>query len=41
LEKLLDEFIAERMDLKKIDMTTKHAFDKLMHDRSAQIAQTT
>merc|ERR1712060_117865 len=39
LEKLLDKFIAERTNLEKEEMNTKHAFDMLMQDLTAQIAQ--
>merc|ERR1712217_604020 len=39
LEKLLDKFIAERTTLEKEEMGTKHAFDMLMQDLTAQIAQ--
>merc|ERR1711920_668550 len=39
LEKLLDKFIAERTTLEKEEMNTKHAFDMLMQDLTAQIAQ--
>merc|ERR1711920_1200028 len=41
LEKLLDKFIAERTELEKEEMNTKHAYDMLMQDLSAQIAQAT
>merc|ERR1712232_482011 len=41
LEKLLDKFIAERTTLEKEEMNTKHAFDMLMQDLKAQIAQAT
>merc|ERR1712217_373365 len=41
LEKLLDKFIAERTTLEKEEMNTKHAFDMLMQDLTAQIAQAT
>merc|ERR1711972_298990 len=39
LEKLLDKFIAERTNLEKGEMNTKHAYDMLMQDLTAQIAQ--
>merc|ERR1711920_63201 len=39
LEKLLDKFIAERTTLEKEEMNTKHAYDMLMQDLTAQIAQ--
>merc|ERR1719203_86018 len=39
LEKLLDKFIDERTSLEKKEMNTKHAFDMLMQDLSAQIEQ--
>merc|ERR1719282_2019801 len=39
LEKLLDKFIAERTTIEKEEMNTKHAFDMLMQDLTAQIAQ--
>jgi len=41
LEKLLDKFIDERTTLEKEEMNSKHAFDMLMQDLSAQIAQAT
>merc|ERR1712066_1094068 len=41
LEKLLDKFIAERTNLEKEEINTKHAFDMLMQDLTAQIAQAT
>merc|ERR1712190_519141 len=41
LEKLLDKFIAERTTLEKEEMNTKHAFDMLMQDLTAQIVQAT
>eukprot|EP00444_Apocalathium_aciculiferum_P056519 CAMPEP_0183598986 /NCGR_PEP_ID=MMETSP0371-20130417/179204_1 /TAXON_ID=268820 /ORGANISM="Peridinium aciculiferum, Strain PAER-2" /LENGTH=723 /DNA_ID=CAMNT_0025811049 /DNA_START=65 /DNA_END=2233 /DNA_ORIENTATION=- len=41
LEKLLDEFIAERTKLEKEEMNAKHAYDMLMQDLTAQIAQAT
>jgi len=41
LEKLLDKFIAERTDLEKTEMNSKHAFDMLMQDLTAQIDQAT
>jgi len=39
LEKLNDKFIDERTTLEKEEMNSKHAFDMLMQDLSAQIAQ--
>merc|ERR1712217_760883 len=39
LQKLLDKFIAERTTLEKEEMNTKHAYDMLMQDLIAQIAQ--
>jgi len=39
LEKLLDKFIAERTTLEKEEMNSKHAYDMLMQDLKAQIAQ--
>merc|ERR1712056_68932 len=39
LEKLLDKFIAERTTLEKEEMNTKHAYDMLIQDLTAQIAQ--
>merc|ERR1719491_1163189 len=41
LEKLLDKFIDERTTLEKEEMNSKHAFDMLMQDQKAQIAQAT
>merc|ERR1712054_355112 len=41
LEKLLDKFIDERTTLEKEEMNSKHAFDMLMQDLNAQIAQAT
>merc|ERR1712151_170925 len=41
LEKLLDKFIAERTQLEKEEMNTKHAYDMLMQDLTAQIDQAT
>jgi len=41
LEKLLDKFIDERTALEKEEMNSKHAFDMLMQDLNAQIAQAT
>jgi hypothetical protein len=41
LEKLLDKFIAERTQLEKEEMNSKHAYDMLMQDLKAQIAQAT
>jgi len=39
LEKLLDKFIDERTNLQKEEMNSKHAYDMLMQDLKAQIAQ--
>ena len=41
LEKLLDKFIDERTTLEKEEMNSKHAYDMLMQDLTAQIAQGT
>jgi len=41
LEKLLDKFIDERTTLGKEEMNSKHAYDMLMQDLNAQIAQGT
>jgi hypothetical protein len=41
LEKLLDKFIDERTTLEKEEMNSKHAFDMLMQDLKAQVAQAT
>merc|ERR1712232_416233 len=41
LEKLLDKFIDERTVLEKEEMNAKHAYDMLMQDLNAQIAQAT
>jgi len=41
LEKLNDKFIDERTTLEKEEMNSKHAFDMLMQDLNAQIAQGT
>jgi len=41
LEKLLDKFIDERTALEKAEMNSKHAYDMLMQDLNAQIAQAT
>merc|ERR1711865_1056581 len=41
LEKLLDKFIDERTNLEKEEMNSKHAYDMLMQDLKAQIAQGT
>merc|ERR1712151_1307045 len=41
LEKLLDKFIDERTNLEKEEMNSKHAYDMLMQDLKAQIAQAT
>merc|ERR1712070_1235718 len=39
--KLLDKFIDERTTLEKEEMNSKHAYDMLMQDLKAQIAQAT
>jgi len=39
LAKLLDKFIAEQTTLEKEEMNSKHAFDMLIQDLTAQIAQ--
>jgi len=39
LEKLLDKFIDERTVLEKEEMNSKHSFDMLIQDLTAQIAQ--
>merc|ERR1719390_518598 len=39
LEKLLDKFVAERTQLEKEEMNSKHAYDMLMQDLKAQIGQ--
>jgi len=39
LEKLLDKFVEERTALEKSEMNSKHAFEMLMQDLAAQIAQ--
>merc|ERR1711865_667643 len=41
LEKLLDKFIDERTTLEKEEMNGRHAYDMLMQDLNAQIAQGT
>merc|ERR1719181_1427654 len=41
LQKLLDKFIDERTTLEKEEMNSKHAFEMLMQDLNAQIAQGT
>merc|ERR1719439_521888 len=41
LEKLLDKFIDESTTLEKEEMNSKHAYDMLMQDLNAQIAQAT
>jgi len=41
LEKLLDKFIDERTVLEKEEMNTKHAYEMLVQDLEAQIAQST
>jgi len=41
LEKLLDKFIDERTTLEKEEMNSRHAYDMLMQDLNAQIAQGT
>jgi len=39
LEKLLDKFVDERTTLQKEEMNSRHAFDMLMQDLKAQVAQ--
>merc|ERR1719169_193932 len=39
LSKLLDKFIGEQTQLEKEEMNSKHAYDMLMQDLNAQIAQ--
>jgi len=39
LNKLLDKFVAERTQLEKDEMNAKHAYDMLLQDLKAQIAQ--
>merc|ERR1719169_299143 len=39
LSKLLDKFIGEQTTLEKEEMNAKHAYDMLMQDLNAQIAQ--
>jgi len=41
LEKLLDKFVDERTTLQKEEMNSKHAYDMLMQDLNAQVAQAT
>jgi len=41
LEKLLDKFIGERTDAEKKEMNSKHAYDMMMQDLTAQIEQAT
>jgi small-conductance mechanosensitive channel len=41
LSKLLDKFVEERTTLEKEEMNSKHAYDMLMQDLKAQIAQAT
>jgi len=41
LEKLNDKFIDERSTLEKEEMNSKHAYDMLMQDLQAQVAQAT
>jgi hypothetical protein len=41
LEKLADKFIDEQTTLEKEEMNSKHAFDMLMQDLKAQVAQAT
>jgi len=41
LEKLEEKFIAERTDLEKAEMNSKHAYDMLMQDLTAQVEQAT
>merc|ERR1719181_1537092 len=39
LNKLLDKFVEERTQLEKEEMNSKHAYDMLLQDLKAQIAQ--
>jgi len=39
LEKLEEKFIAERTDLEKAEMNSKHAYDMLVQDLTAQVEQ--
>lgn len=41
LQKLLDKFVAERTDLEREEMNSKHAYDMMMADLNAQIEQGT
>jgi len=41
LEKLLDKFIEERTSIEKKEMNAKHAYDMIMQDLTAEIAQAT
>jgi prefoldin subunit 5 len=41
LEKLLDKFISERTNLEKEETNTKHAFEMLVQDLTAQVDQAT
>jgi len=41
LEKLLDKFIEERTSLEKKEMNSKHAYDMIMQDLTAEIGQAT
>merc|ERR1719305_1678342 len=41
LEKLEDKFLDERATLEKEEMNSRHAFDMLMQDLKAQVAQAT
>merc|ERR1719223_1741171 len=41
LEKLLDKFISERTNLEKEETNTRHAFEMLVQDLSAQVDQAT
>merc|ERR1719281_1232966 len=41
LEKLQDKFVDERTTLEKEEMNSRHAYDMLMQDLKAQVAQAT
>merc|ERR1719437_390453 len=41
LEKLLDKFVTERTELEKKELNSKHAFDMLIQDLTAQVEQAT
>jgi len=41
LEKLLDKFVEERTAIEKSELNSKHAYEMLMQDLTAQITQTT